>query len=95
MAARLNLEKGPVFIRANDGRYNLDTQKLMIDGPVKVAGADGYRLATRDVGVDLKARSACQRRSRRGFDAPWTVPGGPACTPTSATGLSFSIMVLA
>jgi len=56
MAARLNLEKGPLLIRANDGRYNLDTQKLMIDGPVKVAGADGYRLATRDVGVDLKAQ---------------------------------------
>lgn len=55
MAARLNMEKGPLFIRANNGRYNLDTQKLMIDGPVKVAGADGYRLATRDVGVDLKA----------------------------------------
>lgn len=56
MSARLNLEKGPLFIASNNGRYNLDTQKLMIDGPVKVAGADGYRLATRDVGVDLKAR---------------------------------------
>jgi lipopolysaccharide export system protein LptC len=55
MAARLNLEKGPLFIVSNSGRYNLDTQRLMIDGPVKVAGADGYRLATRDVGVDLKA----------------------------------------
>ena len=56
MSARLDLEKGPVVIGANQGRYNLDLQKLLIDGPVKVAGTDGYRLATRDVTVDLKRR---------------------------------------
>jgi lipopolysaccharide export system protein LptC len=54
MAGRLNLANGPLFINASQGRYNLDTQKVMIDGPVKVAGGDGYRLATRDVTVDLK-----------------------------------------
>ena len=56
MSARLNLAQGPLLIGANTGRYNLDTQKVMIDGPVKVAGGDGYRLATRDVTVDLKQR---------------------------------------
>ncbi|HEY7004848.1 MAG TPA: LPS export ABC transporter periplasmic protein LptC [Sphingomicrobium sp.] len=56
MSARLNLQQGPVLIGANQGRYNLDSQRLMIDGPVKVAGGDGYRLATRDVTVDLKQR---------------------------------------
>jgi lipopolysaccharide export system protein LptC len=56
MSARLNLQQGPVLIGANQGRYNLDSQRLMIDGPVKVAGGDGYKLATRDVIVDLKQR---------------------------------------
>ena len=56
MSARLNLSQGPLLIGANQGRYNLDSQRMMIDGPVKVAGADGYRLATRDVTVDLKQR---------------------------------------
>jgi lipopolysaccharide export system protein LptC len=56
MMARLNLTQGPLLIAANQGRYNLDTQKVAIDGPVKVAGANGYRLATRDVTVDLKQR---------------------------------------
>lgn len=56
MFARLNLAKGPVVIVANKGRYNIDKQKVMIDGAVRVAGADGYRLATRDVAVDLKQR---------------------------------------
>jgi lipopolysaccharide export system protein LptC len=56
MTARLNLQQGPLLMVANNGRYNLDTQRMVIDGPVKVAGADGYRLATRDVSVDMKQR---------------------------------------
>src|SRR6476646_11144865 len=56
MFARLNLDKGPLLIAANQGRYNIDSQKVAIDGPVKVAGPEGYRLATRDVTVDLKGR---------------------------------------
>lgn len=56
MRARLNLQQGPLLIGANQGRYNLDNHKMMIDGQVKVAGGDGYKLATRDVTVDLKQR---------------------------------------
>jgi lipopolysaccharide export system protein LptC len=56
MFAELALARGPLKIAANQGRYNLDTQKVAIDGPVQVAGPDGYQLATRDVIVDLKQR---------------------------------------
>ncbi|HET8749728.1 MAG TPA: LPS export ABC transporter periplasmic protein LptC [Sphingomicrobium sp.] len=56
MFARLNLPRGPLLIAANQARYNLDTKKVAIDGPVKVAGPDGYRLATQDVSVDLNQR---------------------------------------
>ena len=56
MYAQLGLARGPLMIAANQGRYNLDTQKVAIDGPVRVAGPDGYRLLTRDVTVDLKQR---------------------------------------
>jgi len=56
MFATLNMMQGPLHIAANQGRYNLDTQSVMIDGPVKVAGGDGYKLATRDVTVDLKQK---------------------------------------
>ena len=56
MFAQLALEQGPLLIGANTARYNLDTQKVAIDGPVRVTGGDGYRLATRDVLVDLKQR---------------------------------------
>jgi lipopolysaccharide export system protein LptC len=45
-----------VGIAANNGRYNLDTHRVVVQGPVRVVGPDGYRLATRDVTVDLKKR---------------------------------------
>lgn len=56
MLARLNLEKGPLLIAANQGRYNVDTQRVAIDGPIKVVGTDGFHLRTSDVLVDLKQR---------------------------------------
>jgi len=56
MSARLNLARGPLSIAANQGRYNIDTQRVAIDGPVAVAGPDGYRLSTSNVLVDLKQR---------------------------------------
>jgi len=56
MFARLALANGPLMILANQGRYDLDSQKVNVNGPVRVVGPDGYRLETRDVRVDLKSR---------------------------------------
>jgi lipopolysaccharide export system protein LptC len=61
VSAELALAQGPLRIVANQGRYNLDTQKVAIDGPIQVAGPDGYQLATRDVLVDLKQRQLASR----------------------------------
>ena len=57
MFAQLMLAQGPLSIAANPGRYNLDSQKIAISGPVRVVGPDGYRLETRDVLVNLKERT--------------------------------------
>ncbi len=57
MMARLGLASGPLVMAADRGRYDLDTHKVDIIGPVRVAGGDGYRLQTRDVTVDLKDRT--------------------------------------
>ena len=57
MIARLALIQGPLLVAADRGRYDLDTQKVDIDGTVRVAGPDGYRLTARDVTVDLKQNS--------------------------------------
>ena len=57
MRARLSLARGPLAIAALKGRYDLEQEEMLIDGPVRVAGPDGYRLATRDVRVDLDKRT--------------------------------------
>ena len=54
MLARFGLSQGPVTVAANQGRYNLDEQKVAVDGLVKVSGPAGEQLVTRDVTVDLK-----------------------------------------
>jgi lipopolysaccharide export system protein LptC len=53
MAAQIALEDGPATIKADNGRYNMDTQNVDVLGPILFTAADGYRLQTRDVAVDL------------------------------------------
>lgn len=57
MLAQLGLNQGPLSITADRARYNLDDQKVQVQGPVRVAGPDGYQLATSNVMVDLKNRN--------------------------------------
>ena len=57
MKAELGLAQGPLVIIADRGNYDLDTQMVEVNGPVRVAGADGYRLATSNVLVDMKQRT--------------------------------------
>ena len=55
--ARLDLSRGPLTIAALKGRYNLEREMVAVDGPIHIVGPDGYRLATRDVIVDLDKRT--------------------------------------
>jgi len=66
MFARLNQTKGPMLIAADKGRYNLDTQRVAIDGPVKVTGSDGFRLNTSNVVVDLSKQQLASRGPAEG-----------------------------
>ena len=54
MMARFGLAQGPVTVAANQGQYNLDQQKVTVEGPVRVNGPEGEQLLTRNVTVDLK-----------------------------------------
>ena len=66
MRARLGLQQGPLLMAANQGRYDLDTHEVDVIGPVRVLGADGYRLETKDVTVDLKQRTMTSRGAASG-----------------------------
>jgi lipopolysaccharide export system protein LptC len=57
MRAQLNLERGPLSIAANKGRYDLEREMVTVDGPIRVSGADGYSMITRDVTVDFDHRT--------------------------------------
>lgn len=66
MFARLNQQQGAVLIAANQGHYNIDTKQVAIDGPVKVTGADGFRLNTSDVTVDMDQRQLASQGPAEG-----------------------------
>jgi len=53
MAARIQLSDGPATITADRARYHMETQKVDVLGPILVTTADGYRLETNDVAIDL------------------------------------------
>jgi lipopolysaccharide export system protein LptC len=53
MSASILLADGPAKLRANNGRYDMEAQTVDVLGPILFTAADGYRLQTRDVTVDL------------------------------------------
>jgi lipopolysaccharide export system protein LptC len=57
MSARLLLDEGLAEITADQARFNPDENMVAVLGPVRVAVADGYRLLTSNVSVDLRDRS--------------------------------------
>ena len=56
MNANILLADGPAALAANRGRYNLESEQVQVIGPIVFTGPDSYRLATRDVTVDLNRR---------------------------------------
>ena len=61
MSAQILLDDGPARLRALRARYNMETDRVDVVGPVLFAAADGYRMQTRDVTVDLRARTLASR----------------------------------
>jgi lipopolysaccharide export system protein LptC len=56
MSAELRLDRGPATITAEKGRYDMEAEQVDVVGPIMFTAADGYRLRTRDVAVDLQER---------------------------------------
>lgn len=57
LSARIQLADGPAAIAANRGRYDIERDRVAIDGPVVFKTTDGYRLMTRDVAIDMQSRT--------------------------------------
>lgn len=61
LAARILLAEGPGVLEAGQGNYNMDSEQVSIVGPVQFSSANGYRMVTRDVDIDLPKRSMVSR----------------------------------
>jgi lipopolysaccharide export system protein LptC len=59
--AKIQQPGGLATIRANRGRYDMNTQNIAIDGPVHFDTADGYHIATRDVLFKMDGRTLDSR----------------------------------
>lgn len=56
LVAQLKLNDGPAEIHAPRGAYDFHDEKIDVSGPVDFSAADGYRMQTRNVAIDIKAK---------------------------------------
>jgi lipopolysaccharide export system protein LptC len=56
LSAEIGLPEGPASLKADTGRYDLNSQQVAVDGPIRFQTNDGYTLDTHDATVDLKTR---------------------------------------
>ncbi|MFD1613341.1 LPS export ABC transporter periplasmic protein LptC [Sphingomonas tabacisoli] len=76
LSASLAMRDGPGMLRANRARYDMDKEQVRVEGPVVYQSADGYRLLTRDVDVDLKSRTMASNGAVDGKMPLGTFSGG-------------------
>lgn len=58
LVAQLRLTDGPAQIQAPSGAYNYQSEKIAVNAPVNFTAADGYRMQTGNVAIDLKSQQA-------------------------------------
>lgn len=66
LSARILMKDGPAVLTAQAGRYNLQNEQMNVQGPIQFDSAGGYRMTTRDVAIDLKARTMASRQAAYG-----------------------------
>ncbi len=57
LAGKMALNNTTGHITANRGRYDMDAERVAIDGPMHYRSEDGYRLDTSNVDISLKDRT--------------------------------------
>ena len=83
------LASGPALLQGQRGRYNLDTQRLAIDGPMQLDETGGYHLATSDVLMDLTSKMMVSRGTASG-----TIPSGTFAADRMRANLDTKVVDL-
>ncbi|MFM9978347.1 MAG: LPS export ABC transporter periplasmic protein LptC [Sphingomonadaceae bacterium] len=76
LAARIALDDGPAVLRTASASYDMDKEFVTVPGALLFESADGYRLATRGVSVDLKTQRLTSDRQVEGRMPLGTFRGG-------------------
>lgn len=56
--ARIQMKDGPAQVVARTGSYDIREDRMLVDGPIQYTAADGYRMQTQGVTIDLRNRHA-------------------------------------
>lgn len=54
LVARILMKDGPAQLTAVGGAYDYDAERVSVRGPVAFSAADGYRMVTQNVAIDLE-----------------------------------------
>ena len=57
LQAEIRLAEGPATLVAPSGKYDLNTENIAVNGPIRFRTSDGYVLNTQNATVDLKSRT--------------------------------------
>lgn len=66
LQAQMQLDNGPARLQADRAQYLMDRDHVNVIGPLVFTAADGYRMQTRDVNVDMRARTMQSRGAVEG-----------------------------
>ena len=89
LSAEIRLPDGPARLVADRGHYNMDSQQVTADGPIRFNATGGYQLDTNDATIDLKTR-----RLQSGGAVTGTVPQGNFSAARLSADLENRIVTL-
>ncbi len=89
VSAMIILSDGPATITADTGQFDPSRDRVEVDGHLRFVAADGYRLDTGAVGIDLPSRTLASRRRVNG-----TLPIGRFSADSISANLDSRIVRL-
>ena len=89
LTARMQLSDGPAVLLARAGRYDIEDQRVAVDGIVRFATSDGYRMAVRNVSIDIPDRTVVGAGGVQG-----AIPAGTFSANTIRADLDNRVLTL-
>ena len=89
LTARIQLSDGPAVLNAPTGRYDIEQQVVAVDGMVRFATTDGYRMNVQNVSIDLPHRAIVGSGGVRG-----AIPAGSFAANSIHADLDTRVVAL-